>query len=800
MSQTSGRQQQQRQPAADPASQGLVIFEGFSGLNTQPSRYGIEDTECFIMDGFFPVGKSNARTIPDNGPAVFSAASGIGLTWFDFGNIGATPYGILFLSDGSVWSINTDTEVAGEIALPGTILSPFSPNVGLTQWGSQFILIVASQPNGYFIWDGTTFYGPGTVIPGVDGPGPIASSVLLAGGSGYAVGDTGFVAGGVNDATYVVNSINETGNGSGYAVGDTGAVGTGDVNAFYIINTIGPGGSVTGMHLTTAGTNYLTLKNVPTFPGGVQPGVGSGLTIDITVSSPPGPITGFIISPVGVVTGYTLTSLGSQYMPGSAGTGIGGAQPGAGINFLLDLTVTSTTVPTGVAGTAIEIYQSRVWIEFGATLIWSAPGNFTDFSTANGGGSLISNDSSLRVRYTQLKQSNGYLYLFGDSSISYIAGVQTTGSPPTTSFSLQNVDPEVGTPWPGTVDTLGSNIVFANPWGVHVSFGGRAAKVSPELDGVWTVANFANRLPTAAKAILFGKRIWTVLLTVVSSDTGQQGTKLFIWDEKRWCSTPQSAALIFVQHQEIDSFLTAWGSDGISLYRLFQQGSTNQRKVIQSKFWAPLSLFFNKAEERVTGFAIAYSGVNPVVTVCIDSENGSSCSDITLNSVALTWYQDALLPTDPTPATGAISTIAPAGIGAGYAAGDTGSILGGNGDATYEVLTVEGSGGVLTVAVVLIGTGYASGVAAAATGGAQPGVGVGLALNIVVGIPEILPWKNSLGDPLIWVGNAASGTVFPPTGDLAQWGAVVGFTVSTFAADLALCSVQTIPASVQGRF
>lgn len=633
MSESKQRQEQ-------PSPQSLVVFEGYTGLNTQPSRYGIDDKQCFILDGFFPAGNSNARTIPDNGPAVLSFVTPI--SFFNFANIGATPYCIVIIADGSIYALNTNSDTFQNIAPLGTIQNPGQLTTAVTQWGAQYVLIVTQQTNGYFLWDGTTFYSAGMTVPGVDGPGPIASSDISGGGSSYAVGDTGTVTGGISDATYVITSVNMTGNGTGYAPNDTGTISTGNGDATYIINTVDGGGAVTGMHITTPGTNYLTALNVATATGGAQPGAGTGLTLDITVASPPGPITGFTLATVGVVTGYTITNPGTLYNTGSAGTTSGGAQPGTGIGFTLFLTVSSATMPTGIGGSAIETYQSRVWIANDATLLFSAPGSFLDFATSDGGGSLISNDSSLRVKYTQLISSNGYLYLFGDSSISYAAGVQTTGSPPTTSFTLQNVDPEVGTPWPNTVDVLGSNIAFANAWGAHVSFGGRAAKVSSELDGIYnTVPNFGGFVPSAAKAIIFARRVWCLLLPVIDQTTKQQVNKLFIWDEKRWCSAQQSAAVTFVQHQEIDSVLTAWGSDGTALYRLFQTPSTALVKTLQSKLWAPLSYAFIKSETRFWGIVQFYSGGPTTITISIDSENGGSSITLPITPTGIQWINDS---------------------------------------------------------------------------------------------------------------------------------------------------------------
>jgi hypothetical protein len=69
--------------------------------------------------------------------------------------------------------------------------------------------------------------------------------------------------------------------------------------------------------------------------------------------------------------------------------------------------------------------------------------------------------------------------------------------------------------------------------------------------------------------------------------------------------------------------------------------------------------------------------------------------------------------------------------GAGYAANDTGTLQDGNFDATYKVLTVDGGGAVLTYSLTAAGSSYvvANGVTTA-TGGAQPGAGVGFTINI----------------------------------------------------------------------
>ena len=312
-------------------------------------------------------------------------------------------------------------------------------------------------------------------------------------------------------------------------------------------------------------------------------------------------------------------------------------------------------VPTGISGTAIETYQSRVWAANGPSVSYSAPASVVNFTGAAGGGSFTSNDPSLRIAYSQLKAANGYLYLFGDSSISYLANPQTSGAPLVTTFSLQNVDPEIGTAWPNTVDVIGSNLVFANAWGAQVSQGGRVVKISDQLDGIYnTVPNFGGLTPTAAKAIMFGRRVWVLLLPVVDQVTGQQTNKMFIWDTKSWCSASQSAAVTSIQHQEISSVLTAWGTDGKSLYRLFQTPSTAVAKTIQSKFWAPYTYARVKAANRLWGLARVFGAQTAALTVSVDSEYGASAVTVALAPLVANWVNNAGVPAIWTNNAGAI--------------------------------------------------------------------------------------------------------------------------------------------------
>jgi hypothetical protein len=496
-----------------PNSVPPLVMEGFQGINTYTTRPGVDDKQCWWIDGFMPINERFLRTL--YGPTVLASFAST-ISFFDFANIGPTPYCIVIHTDGSISSVNTITATVNTIAPPGTITSPSQTLTAINQYGSKYVLIVSFQTNGYFLWDGTTFFSPGSVGPFI---------TITNGGSYLSPPGVSFSGGGGSGATATALLTN---------------------------------GTVTSIVITNPGSNYFSVPTV-------------------------------------------------VFSSGAAAA-------------------TAEIMPLAISGTALEIYQGRVWITDGATLTFSAPGSVTDFTTAHGGGSITSTDSFLRVGYTALVQTNGFLYLIADSSVNYISGVQTSGTPPVTVFTLLNADPEVGTPWPSTVNTFGRSVIFANAFGAHINYGAAVTKVSDPLNGVFnTVPNFAGQIPSAAKSILFGIKVWMLLLPIIDPFTGQQVNKLLLWDGKKWWASNQGVNLIFIAHQEINSVLTAWGTDGTNLYQLFAQPTSSFTKVVQSKLWdKPIGYQMVKTAGRLYGLAQYFSYNNPSITVSIDNELGPS--------------------------------------------------------------------------------------------------------------------------------------------------------------------------------
>ena len=371
-----------------------------------------------------------------------------------------------------------------------------------------------------------------------------------------------------------------------------------------------------------------------TSPGGTAPTWLSGLAAPLvyTGNTHTSITVDTMSSTVGLQVGMTVTGSGVQ-----ANTTIASIVSSTSITLSLATTTSVTTdsltfnwpMPSGLSGTSIEVFQNRVWVANNATVTFSAASNGANFATANGGGSFSSNDSFLRQSYNALKQANGYLYIFGDSSINYIGNVQTTvnGSTVTTSFNNLNTDPQVGTPWEYSVVPFGRALMLANTSGVYAMFGGSAEKVSDKLNGLFSSATLPltgiTNMPCGAVATVYGIRVFFLLVTAVDPFTNLSRPMMVAWDGNKWYIASQEFTPTFISTQEVNSQLTAWGTDGVNVYPMFQKASTTLTKKFRGKLWAGKSYLITKQELRVYFEGFDNSGSGFTLNVGIDNEFGT---------------------------------------------------------------------------------------------------------------------------------------------------------------------------------
>lgn len=590
-----------------PGNFELIQFEGFTSLNTKPQRSAIKDAEMYYCNNFMPVGDNNLRTLYAEGSAIYTAPSSVTVKSFAFANTSSVNYAVATLDNGAIMAVNTTSLSSNELAGAGVITN-FSNNPAVSQWGNQFILIAADQENGYFMWDGRSLFRSGTV-----GPTPVIANA----GLGYTINPTIRAVGGTGTtlptfATTLENnsllSLTVATPGSGYSSGDVVylAFSSGGISQFSAIAFAQLSGDRVGSISLASGTGGLGYSpatvSVDILGGG---GFGATATVSVGASG-------------GAVTAFSMTNPGQGYI----------RPPTVVVSDVFNPVAQAivNTMPFGVKGQALETYQSRVWVVDGPTIQFSSPGFPDNFDVRDGAGAFQSTDSFLRTRFTALKQTNGFLYLVGDSSVNYISSVSTTGNPPVTVFNNQNVDPQIGTQWRDAVQVFSRSIVFGNSFGIQSLNGGAIRKVSPQLDGIYSTVSLADFpiVPSSANAVLFGINVYMMLLPIVDPITGLQRNALVMWDGQRWWTAGQIRNMIYIASQEVDSVLTAYGSDGSSIYPMFQSPSLDLTKSVQSKWFSTPTYIMKKEVQRISGLLRSLEGYNAVFDIDVDTEVGSA--------------------------------------------------------------------------------------------------------------------------------------------------------------------------------
>jgi hypothetical protein len=104
-------------------------------------------------------------------------------------------------------------------------------------------------------------------------------------------------------------------------------------------------------------------------------------------------------------------------------------------------------------------------------------------------------------------------------------------------------------------------------------------------------------------------------------------TFLCVWNTQKWfIASTVNLALNQIWTLENNGVMTAWGSDGLSLFQLFQAPSTQLQKILVSKLWAggraDDEFMVYKKVYRFYESAFDYSGQGITVSATVDTENG----------------------------------------------------------------------------------------------------------------------------------------------------------------------------------
>lgn len=458
-------------------------------------------------------------------------------------------------------------------------------------------ITMTSGGTGYTTAPTVAISGDGSLATGlaVISASGVTGVTVVNGGTGFIYAPTiAFVGGAGSGATGTVvltgtsiASVNVVNGGVGYqkvpSVVFNGGNGTGAAATAVI-----DGGQVVQINITAAGSGYTA--NPEILINAQSGDTGSGATAYAVFT--PTSIASVLMSNFG--TGYT-SAPAVIITPGANNAAYASVVP---------------LMPFGISGDSMETFQSRVWIanpapgQFstlppGGNFAVSAPDSVSDFATSAGGVFFTNTDNFLQTKYVNIRQSNGYLYFFGDGSVSVVSNVQSQGNATATAvvttFNYQNVDPQIGLQWRDTRLDFSRTILAANPTGIYGLYGGALTKISGKMDDIFLNAVFPpdNRaiVPTGASATIFDVMHSLTLMTIKDPDTGLLRNVMVTWNEKEWMVETQTPALIRIGTQKIASKFFAWGTDGASLYPLFNQPSATLAKRLDTKQYGADSMW-----------------------------------------------------------------------------------------------------------------------------------------------------------------------------------------------------------------
>jgi hypothetical protein len=292
------------------------------------------------------------------------------------------------------------------------------------------------------------------------------------------------------------------------------------------------GGLSPNINITNAGSGYSSAPAI-SFSGGH----GTGATATSQVAG------GFLI-------GITLTNPGTGYQPGDVVTVVIGG-PGTGA------TATVVIWPQ-LQGTTITVGFGRVWYANARLLGFTGTGLSTgetwdDTASGDAAGTTPIDDADLSHNIAALRFLNNFLFIFGDSSIKQIGSITVSSS--VTLFTILTLASDIGTTFLYTILSYNRLVLFANKNGVYGIFGASVQKISLDLDGIFTTADFSLNMSAslhdvhvANPAGSAGGSIHTYMLLIKFFDIRQNITRTIIcvYQNDRWFIVNVGNSLLFI--------------------------------------------------------------------------------------------------------------------------------------------------------------------------------------------------------------------------------------------------------------
>lgn len=355
-----------------------------------------------------------------------------------------------------------------------------------------------------------------------------------------------------------------------------------------------------------------------------------------------------------VVDNLSISTTGLQVGMAITGSGIPASTTIASITGAHSITISNaattsvagdalTIGPTGIKGSALAVFEGRVWIvgpQPSRTITFSAPASFTDFTITSGAGSTTISDSAFLGNITNLLSTIEQLYVVGAGAVDTISNVSTAGSPLATTFSVTNIVTNVGSIFPSSISAYLRAVFFQTPYGVYSLVGTTPQKISDKLDNLYPDLILGTDEPAAVGAV-HHILTWCLLTTFADpgSGVGSMGTKanrplLLCFAGGKWffASVPN---LTYITSVLISGTPKIYGTTGVGVFPLFDDPTTAQQILLTTKLYDFGDSTQMKELKRFGLEIQSDQVVSPTIT--LENEQGNNVVTSAISANTLTW-------------------------------------------------------------------------------------------------------------------------------------------------------------------
>jgi len=314
------------------------------------------------------------------------------------------------------------------------------------------------------------------------------------------------------------------------------------------------------------------VKTVTVNVGGSGYAIGDILNI-IQSTGADATITVTSIGSGGVVSGISVRSVGRGYtVANGLATSYYSQGSGSGTNLTVNITAIQAL---GISGTSTAVFKNSAWIGNARAVTFSASDSYTDFTTADGGGSFPFNSPNLREQVTGMIPVQDFLYIFGDHSCSIVTGVVLSGEAPT-SFTVTEIATHAGLSDYDSMQVMKNSILFSNDTGVYAIAGNALKRLHDELDGLIFDNTFNN---VGCTANIYGIDCYGWLARVFNGFTGEYEKWIFFFfvrgEKSRLFAVNYGLDFNYMCAVEGVNTTQLYGAYGNNIVRMFDTASTN---------------------------------------------------------------------------------------------------------------------------------------------------------------------------------------------------------------------------------